>query len=76
MICARCAHAADRQLGEDEHCADQPGSGSACDCQHRTERYRRPAATGPEATVVIHIHPDPPHVAAAIRDIRRHGPGR
>jgi hypothetical protein len=74
VICDPCAHAADRQLGRDAHCDAQPGPGSQCDCQHRTDRYR-PAATPERASVVIHVHPDPPHVVEAIRDIRRHGRG-
>ncbi|EST24510.1 hypothetical protein M878_30555 [Streptomyces roseochromogenus subsp. oscitans DS 12.976] len=43
MICARCAHAADQQLGRDEHCDAQPSPGTPCDCQHRTERYQQTA---------------------------------
>ncbi|MFF8406952.1 hypothetical protein ACF06P_35665 [Streptomyces sp. NPDC015684] len=41
MICARCADAADQQLGRDKHCAGKPGPGTPCDCQHRTDRYQR-----------------------------------
>ncbi|MHC3474654.1 DASH complex subunit DAD2 [Streptomyces sp. 7R007] len=26
--------------------------------------------------VIVHVRPDPSHVAAAIRDVRRYGPGR
>lgn len=39
MIYASCAHAADLQLGEDEHCDSQSGPGAQCTCQHRTSRY-------------------------------------
>lgn len=39
MIYASCAHAADLQLGEDEHCDSQSGPGAQCTCQHRTARY-------------------------------------
>lgn len=39
MICARCAHAADQQLGQDEHCDAQGGPDAQCTCQHRTSRY-------------------------------------
>jgi hypothetical protein len=67
-------------MGPDEHCNAQPGTGAPCDCQHRTKRYgtalRRPATSTTSATVVIHLRPDPPHIAEVIRDIRRHGPGR
>ncbi|MER5909547.1 hypothetical protein ABT124_03325 [Streptomyces sp. NPDC001982] len=75
MICARCAHAADEQLGEEEHCDAQPGPDAQCDCQHRTDRYR-PTTARKEATVVVHIHPDPPHIVDAIRDLRRNRLGR
>lgn len=58
MICARCAHAADNQLGRAQHCDAQPGPGTPCDCQHRTDRYQ-------QTTVVIHI--DASRAVAALR---------
>lgn len=62
MICARCARAADQQLGQDEHCDAQPSHGTRCDCQHRTDRYR-------QTTVVIHI--DASRALAALRRVGR-----
>ncbi|MFJ2719415.1 hypothetical protein [Streptomyces sp. NPDC087437] len=77
MICPTCAHAADNQLGEEEHCDAQAGPDAQCVCQHRTDRYRRPALAVPEqATVVIHVHSDLPRIAAEIRDLRRNGAKR
>ena len=40
MVCARCAQAADHQLGTDHHCDAAPGPNAQCTCQHRTDRYR------------------------------------
>lgn len=73
MICQPCRDAADGVPGA-EHCnapARSDRGSWSCACQHRPPK--RPAATG---TVVIHVHPDPPRVAEAIRDVRRLGPGR
>ncbi|MEV6791290.1 hypothetical protein AB0M87_04655 [Streptomyces sp. NPDC051320] len=75
MICHRCRNAADSQLSRDEHCDATGGPGSPCDCGHRTDRYRTPAAVR-EPTVVIHVHQDPPRIADEIRNLRRYGPGR
>lgn len=36
----------------------------------------RDLAKTPPTTVTIHVQPDPPHTAEAIRDVRRYGPGR
>lgn len=36
MICRDCAEAADRHAGREAHC----DADAACDCQHRTDRYR------------------------------------
>lgn len=44
MICPRCRHAADNALPRTAHCDTTGGPGARCDCQHRTERYRKPAA--------------------------------
>lgn len=42
--------------------------------QLRTELHHAASGTPhTEPTVQIHIQPDPPHIADAIRDIRRHG---
>lgn len=43
MICPRCAHASDRLLPRAEHCDADGGPGAPCCCQHRTDRYRKPA---------------------------------
>jgi hypothetical protein len=41
MICQPCRDAADQQAPADQHCGRTPGPGVPCDCQHRTDRYRR-----------------------------------
>ncbi|SEO83277.1 hypothetical protein [Actinacidiphila rubida] len=41
MICLTCRIAADAQAPADQHCDTVPGPGAACDCQHRTDRYRK-----------------------------------
>ncbi|MFJ1653469.1 hypothetical protein ACIOC2_19180 [Streptomyces sp. NPDC088337] len=72
MICLTCANAADRQLGEEAHCDATGGPDAQCTCQHRTDRYQRPALAVPEQpTVVIHVHHDPVRLQGAIRDVRR-----
>jgi len=75
VICKTCAAAADQQLGPEHHCDATGGPDSQCDCQHRTDRYR-PRPKPKQVSVVVHVHQDPPHIADAIRDLRRYGPGR
>ena len=40
MICRTCATAADARAPRDQHCTSVGGPGAACDCAHRTARYR------------------------------------
>ncbi|MFJ4551049.1 hypothetical protein ACIP4X_17785 [Streptomyces sp. NPDC088817] len=72
MICTRCAHAADNQLGKEEHCDAQGGPDAACLCQHRTDRYRRTAPAAPEQmNVVIHVQQDRVETLDAVHTARR-----
>lgn len=47
MIRRDCAEAADRHAGREAHCDSDGGPDSACDCQHRTDRYRTPEEPTP-----------------------------
>ncbi|GAB2714680.1 hypothetical protein [Streptomyces bullii] len=74
MICKPCAEAADGVPGA-RHCDETGAPSWKCACQHRPPVRRADAETA-KTTVVIHVPPDPPHIADAIRDVRRYGLGR
>ncbi|MGP4085456.1 hypothetical protein [Streptomyces sp. KR55] len=73
MICRPCRDAADGVPGA-RHCGEPDVPSTRCACQHRPPTRR--AQDTPKTTVVIHVHPDPPHIRDAIRDVRRYGVGR
>jgi len=73
VICTRCATAADRQLGPEQHCSAASGPDAPCTCQHRTDRYRRSLPSPDKVSVTLTILADPPAIAEEIRDLRRHG---
>lgn len=51
MVCQRCRDAADTRAGAESHCNTR-----ACDCQHRTDRYR------PAPSHATENHADPTNV--------------
>jgi hypothetical protein len=74
VICHICAAAADRRAPAAEHCTSTGGPGAACDCAHRTDRYR-PGAAHPGAVLVQ--HPTALEAALALVEINqrdRYGP--